>query len=77
MEEEEKPPTKLTIALVLTQEEAAALLAASSQYVMYAKRHPESGLQTAIPLLQDLQRKLVEQARAASMRPTISVAQFE
>jgi hypothetical protein len=56
--EAEKP----TIALVLTQEETAALLAASSQYVMYAKRHPE--LQLAIPLLQDLQRKLVEQARA-------------
>lgn len=59
MEEEN---LKNAIALLLTQEETAALLAASSHYLMYAKRHPE--LQTAIPLLQDLQRKLVKQAGA-------------
>ena len=63
--EEEKPTTQETqITLTCTVEEGAALLAASSQYLVYAKRHPESGLQAAIPLLQDLQRKLVEQARA-------------
>jgi len=50
------------IMLTCTSEEAAALLAASSHYLMYAKRHPE--LQLVISPLEDVQRKLVEQARA-------------
>jgi dihydroneopterin aldolase len=64
MEEETTPKQELMITLTFTSDEGAALLAACSHYVMYAKRHPEAQLQTAIPLLEDLQRKLVEQARA-------------
>ncbi len=56
----------LMIRLEFTTEESAALLAASSHYVMYAKQHPELELQEAAFLLEDLQRKLVEQVRAAS-----------
>jgi hypothetical protein len=68
--EVEKPTTQEEpqITLTCTTEEAAALLAASSRYIVYAKRYPELGLQTAIPLLEEVQRRLVEQARASHGR---------
>jgi dihydroneopterin aldolase len=63
MEEETTPKQTLMITLTFTSDEGAALLAACSHYVMYARRHPELNLQEAANLLEDLQRKLVEQAR--------------
>jgi hypothetical protein len=60
---EVEKPQERQITLTCTSEEAAALLAASSRYIIYAKRHPELGLQIAIPLLEEVQRRLVEQAR--------------
>jgi N-glycosidase YbiA len=65
----------LVIRLEFTTEESAALLAASSHYVMYAKRHPELGLQETALLLEDLQRKLVEQARAVCI--SVDATRFE
>lgn len=66
MEKQERP--SLTIRLELTAEERTALLAASSYSVMHAKRHPELGRQEAAVLLEDRQRRLVEQARAQGGR---------
>jgi dihydroneopterin aldolase len=65
MEEEETTPKQaLMIRLAFTAEESAAMMAACLHYIHYAKRHPELNLQEAANLLEDLQRKLVEQARA-------------
>lgn len=60
---------KPAIVLPLTRVEAAALLAAITQYIVFAKEHPQISNQAMLEHLDDIARELGEQARTPMLHP--------
>jgi hypothetical protein len=68
MMEEEKLPAQNPIILALTEEQPGILNAALAHYWRYLKHNPDQELQATTSQVEDLQRHLVEQARAQAFQ---------